>query len=98
MITYATREEEAHPLGIEYVLGEAETMDILGAFDLVTAAYLLVHATTRSQLAAMCQAIGKQLKSGGRFVALTINPQCAPPTSSRPPQDHASHLVHRPVL
>ena len=74
MITYATREEEARPLGIEYVVGEAETMDILGAFDLVTAAYLLVHATTRSQLAAMCQAIGKQLKPGGRFVALTINP------------------------
>lgn len=74
MITYATREEEAHHLGIEYVLGEAETMDILGAFDLVTAAYLLVHATTRSQLATMCQAIGKQLKPGGCFVALTINP------------------------
>jgi toxoflavin synthase len=65
MITYATHEEKAHPLGIEYVLGEAETMDILGAFDLVTAAYLLVHATTHSQLAAMCQAISKQLKPGG---------------------------------
>jgi toxoflavin synthase len=74
MITYAQREEEAHPLGIEYVLGEAETMGILGVFDLVTAAYLLVHATTRQQLTAMCQAIGKQLKPGGRFVALTINP------------------------
>jgi toxoflavin synthase len=33
MITYAQREEEAHPLGIEYVLGDAETMDSLGAFD-----------------------------------------------------------------
>ena len=74
MITYAQREEEAHPLGIEYVVGDAETMDILGAFDLVTAAYLLVHATTQHQLAAMGQAIGKQLKPGGRFVALTINP------------------------
>jgi 2-polyprenyl-3-methyl-5-hydroxy-6-metoxy-1,4-benzoquinol methylase len=75
MITYAQREEEAHPLGIEYVLGEAETMDILGAFDLVTAAYLLVHATTRDQLAAMCQAIARQLNPEGRFVALTINPR-----------------------
>jgi toxoflavin synthase len=73
MITYAQREEEAHPLGIEYLVGEAETMDMLGTFDLVTAAYLLVHATTRPQLAAMCQAIVKQLKPGGRFVALTIN-------------------------
>jgi toxoflavin synthase len=75
MITYAQREEEAHPLGIEYVLGEAETMDIVGAFDLVTAAYLLVHATTRDQLAAMCQAIARQLNPEGRFVALTINPR-----------------------
>ena len=74
MITYAQHEEEAHPLGIEYVLDDAETMNILGAFDLVTAAYLLVHATTQHQLAAMCQAIGKQLKPGGRLVALTINP------------------------
>jgi hypothetical protein len=73
MITYAQREEEAHPLGIGYVLGEAEAMDILGVFDLVTAAYLLAHATTRHQLTAMCQAIGKQLKPGCRFVAFTIN-------------------------
>jgi ubiquinone/menaquinone biosynthesis C-methylase UbiE len=78
MITLAQREEEAHPLGIEYVIGEAETMDVLGVFDLVTAAYLLVHATSREQLAAMCQAVVKQLKPGGRFVALTINPQLVP--------------------
>jgi toxoflavin synthase len=64
MITYATREEEAHPLGIEYVVGEAEAMERLGAFDLVTAAYLLVYATSRDQLAAMCQAVVKQLKRG----------------------------------
>jgi 2-polyprenyl-3-methyl-5-hydroxy-6-metoxy-1,4-benzoquinol methylase len=74
MIMDAQGEEEAHPLGIEYALGEAETIGILGVFDLVAAAYLLVHATTRQQLTAMCQAIGKQLKLGGRFVALTINP------------------------
>jgi toxoflavin synthase len=78
MITFAQREEEAHPLGIAYVIGEAETMDVLGVFDLVTALYLLVHATTRDQLAAMCQAIVKQLKPGGRFVALTINPALVP--------------------
>ena len=78
MITYATREEEAHPLGIAYVVGEAETMDVLGVFDLVTAVYLLVHATTRDQLAAMYQAIVTQLTPGGRFAALTINPQLVP--------------------
>ena len=30
MITYATREEEIHPLGIEYVVGAAEAMDEVG--------------------------------------------------------------------
>jgi toxoflavin synthase len=29
MITYAQREEEAHPLGIEYVVGDVETVDLL---------------------------------------------------------------------
>ena len=53
-------------------------MDVLGVFDVVTAAYLLVHVTSRDQLAAMCQAVVRQLKPGGRFVALTINPQLVP--------------------
>jgi class 3 adenylate cyclase len=44
----------------------------------VTGAYLLVHATSRDQLAAMCQAVVTQLKPGSRFVALTINPQLVP--------------------
>jgi hypothetical protein len=44
MIVYAIREEAAAPLGIAYVVGEAETMGALGVFDLVTAAYLFVHA------------------------------------------------------
>ena len=39
---------------------------------------LLVHATSQDQLAAMCQAVVKQLKPGGRFVALTLNPQLVP--------------------
>jgi ubiquinone/menaquinone biosynthesis C-methylase UbiE len=78
MITLAQREEATHPLGIAYVVGEAETMDVLSTFDLVTAAYLLVHASSRDQLAAMCRAVAKPLKPGGRLVALTINPQLVP--------------------
>jgi hypothetical protein len=78
MITLAQHEEEAHLLGIAYVVGEAETMDRLGVFDPVTAAYLLGHATSPDQLAAMCQGVVKQLKPGGRFVALTLNPQLVP--------------------
>jgi toxoflavin synthase len=97
MITYATREEETHPLGIEYIVGEAEAMDMLGAFDLVTAAYLLVHATSRDQLAAMCQAVVKQLKPGGRFVALTINPQLVPAQLPRVEHYHSGVTVQGPL-
>jgi toxoflavin synthase len=97
MITYVTREEAAHPLGIVYVLGEAETMPIRGMFDLVTAAYLLGHATSRDQLAAMCQAIVKQLKRGGRFVALTINPQLVPDQRPRIEHYHSGLTVSGPV-
>ena len=97
MITYATREEEAHPLGIEYVVGKAETMDKLGAFDLVTAVYLLVHVTSRDQLAAMCQAIVTQLKPGGRFVALTINPQLVPDRLPRVEHYHSGVPVQGPL-
>jgi hypothetical protein len=35
-------------------------------------------STSRDQLATMCQAVVKQLKPGGGFVALTINPQLVP--------------------
>ena len=97
MITYATREEEIHPLGIEYVVGAAEAMERLGAFDLVTAAYLLVHATSRDQLAAMCQAVVKQLRPGGRFVALTINPQLVPAQLPRVEHYHSGVTVQGPV-
>ena len=97
MITYATSEEAAHPLGIEYVVGAVETMGILGVFDLVTAAYLLVHATTRVQLAAMCQAISQQLTPGGRFVSLTINPHLAIDQLPRLDHYHSSVTVPGPL-
>ena len=97
MITYATRDEEAHPLGIEYIVSEAETMDRLGVFDLVTAAYLLVHATSRDQLAAMCQGVVKQLKPGGRFVALTINPQLVPDQLPRVEHYRSGVMVQGPL-
>jgi ubiquinone/menaquinone biosynthesis C-methylase UbiE len=97
MISYAAREEEAHPLGIEYVVGDAQTMDVLGVFDLVTAAYLLVHATSRDQLAAMCQAVVRQLKPGGRLVALTINPRLVPDQLPRVEHYHSGVTVQGPL-
>jgi len=67
-------------------------MDVLGKFDLVTAAYLLVHATSRDQLSAMCQGVVKQLKPGGRLVALTINPQLVPDQLPRVEHYRSRHI------
>jgi ubiquinone/menaquinone biosynthesis C-methylase UbiE len=97
MIAYAAGEEKANPLGIGYVVGQAETMDVLGVFDLVTAAYLLVHADSRARLSAMCQAIVKQLRPGGRFVGLTINPQLVPARLPRVEQYHSGVTVQGPL-
>ena len=46
----------------------------LGAFDLVTAIYLLNYATSKDQLLGMCQSAYDNLVAGGRFVAYTVNP------------------------
>ncbi len=42
--------------------------------DIVTAMYLFHYAGSRDELFRMCRFIGRNLKSGGRFVTYTINP------------------------
>lgn len=42
--------------------------------DMVTAMYLFHYARSHNDLFRMCQFIGRNLKSGGRFVTYTINP------------------------
>src|SRR5215471_18616675 len=41
MIALAKREEASRPLGIEYIHSAAQDLGTIGAFDLVSAAYLL---------------------------------------------------------
>ncbi|MGV3723502.1 MAG: class I SAM-dependent methyltransferase [Actinomycetota bacterium] len=75
MIKLAQQEEARSPLGIEYVVQDARKLDGLdGEFDLVTAGYLLNYARTREELSAMCGAIARCLKPGGRFVSVNNNP------------------------
>ncbi len=45
-----------------------------GAFDLVTAVYLLNYATSKDQMLGMCRSAYDNLVAGGRFVAYTVNP------------------------
>jgi len=74
MIDLARSQEAQHPLGIEYVVGDAKNLSTEGSFDMAVAAYLLNYACNPEELQAMCNAIATALKPGGRFVTVNCNP------------------------
>jgi len=74
MIALAKEDERQSPLGIAYLCGDVAVLPDLGAFDVVSAAYLLHYAPDESTLQAMCVRIASQLKPGGRFVCINENP------------------------
>lgn len=73
MILLAEAEERRAPLGVRYLHGDAGELDIEGAFDLVSAAYLLNYARSRDELLGFCRAAFRALKPGGRFVGFNDN-------------------------
>lgn len=74
MIGLAREQEAREPLGIEYLVADAGTVVSQQDFDIATAAYLLVYARDRDQLARMCRGVASRVRHGGRFVTLTTNP------------------------
>jgi ubiquinone/menaquinone biosynthesis C-methylase UbiE len=74
MIELAEVSEQAAPMGIQYTVADAKSIQFPERFDLVTAAYLLNYARTKEDMLAMCQAIARNLKPGGRFVTVNNNP------------------------
>jgi SAM-dependent methyltransferase len=75
MIRLAEEIELQQPLGIDYRCADVATMDELGEFDLVSAAYLLHYAVDVAALELMCQKIAAQIKPGGRLVCINENPE-----------------------
>jgi SAM-dependent methyltransferase len=75
MIAAARTEEAKHPLGIEYVVGDATQIGRLGSFGIVAAAYLFVYADRVEALSAMCRTVAQNLHRDGRLVAVTIHPR-----------------------
>ena len=73
MIALAREEAARERLGVEYVKAAVEDLGVVGAFDVVSAAYLLHYAATREHLAAMCRTIAANLRPGGRLVAMNSN-------------------------
>src|SRR5262245_57778443 len=74
MVRLARAKEQEEPTGVEYCVGDATALPVLGAFDLVTAVYLLNYATSKDEMLDMCRSAYDNLVPGGRFVAYTINP------------------------
>jgi ubiquinone/menaquinone biosynthesis C-methylase UbiE len=76
MIELARNSEAREPLGIEYIVGDGRDMNFGAVYDLAAAAYFLNYAHDRVELDAMCNAIARCLKPGGRFVTVNSNPAC----------------------
>jgi SAM-dependent methyltransferase len=77
MIELARAQEGAEPLGVEYRVEDARAIAGAEEFDLVVAAWLLVYARDRAELAIMCRGLASRLRPGGRFVTLLNNPDLA---------------------
>ena len=76
MIGLAREQEAVEPLGIDYIVDDARTVvDPPQQFDLVVAAFLLVNARSRDELAAMCRGVASRVRPGGRFVTINVNPE-----------------------
>lgn len=78
MIALAREEEQSHPLGIEYHVGDAQRLDLGCTFDIVFAAYLLNYARNLEELAAFASVVSRHLKPGGRFIGINNNPSQDP--------------------
>ncbi|MEU0247411.1 class I SAM-dependent methyltransferase [Streptomyces sp. NPDC006235] len=78
MVELARKSEQEQPQGITYHVGDAARLPRLGAFDLVSAVWLLNYATTKDELTAMLRGIHDNLVPGGRFVAVAVWPDFDP--------------------
>ncbi|MEU8544119.1 methyltransferase domain-containing protein [Streptomyces sp. NPDC048717] len=78
MVELARKTEQEDRLGITYHVADAVALPKLGAFDLVSAVWLLNYATTKAELTAMLRGIHDNLVPGGKFVALAVWPEFRP--------------------
>jgi toxoflavin synthase len=74
MIELAENTEREEPLGVAYLVGDAQNTKIPGSFDVVVAAYLLNYAHSPEEILAMSRTISGSLKPGGRFLTVNNNP------------------------
>ncbi|MEO5583609.1 MAG: class I SAM-dependent methyltransferase [Saprospiraceae bacterium] len=82
MIHLALEIEAKNPLGLEYYIHDAMSMDLNKKFDMVCASYLLNYAQDADELTRMSRVIAHHLKPGGRFVTINSNPDFDYPVDS----------------
>ncbi|MDD5364672.1 MAG: class I SAM-dependent methyltransferase [Gallionellaceae bacterium] len=78
MIELACLEEARKPLGIAYRVGSVLEMGVLGQFDMVFSPFVMSYAKDRQELLAMCRALYRNLKPGGRLLSMNDNPSLLP--------------------
>ncbi|MBP2336883.1 SAM-dependent methyltransferase [Saccharothrix coeruleofusca] len=74
MVAHARAVEERAPLGISYARHDAASLPVLGAFDVVTAIWLLGYAEDVAALDRMVGSLRANLVPGGTLVVLVPNP------------------------
>ena len=83
MIKIAKEKEQKNPLDIEYFIMDALKMEKIGEFDIVTATFLLHYSKSKEELNKICENISKNLKSGGKLLAINDNPKFIYPKSDK---------------
>ena len=73
MIRLAQDSETTHPLGCQYLVGNAATVSLGEQFDVVVGVYLLNYASSKAMLLDLCRAIYDHLKPGGVFVGINAS-------------------------
>lgn len=80
MLKLAQSEENRSPLGIEYRKMDMMSLEKVGDFDLVAAFSVLTLAPTKEKLLNACRTVTMNLKPGGRFITVGLNPAQDPKT------------------
>jgi len=81
MLRLAQEEEQRTPLGIEYYQKDMFVpQETFGAFDLVLVYSVLSIVPTKEKMLTLCRSIFANLKSGGRFITVGLNPDQDPAT------------------
>lgn len=67
--------EDADPLGIEYLAGDASELDLDRRFDVITAIHLLHYLQNREEIAGVLGRVHSLLNDSGRFITMIANPE-----------------------